>query len=172
MPLRQRFACPHKDCKRSYCQQGKQNFHAKRAPGMTGNTPKCSYCEKMFATQSGKLRHEANVHLWKKTIPVTDVCQTTYGTKNQFIGHLRFSHKTDRFQCPTCDNTCAYAHTLEEQRGKCGKPIAKCSICIMKFLTLRYKQRHKTSKYTDHTSICEMCGQELRYQCHKILKIG
>ena len=138
MPLRQRFACPHKDCKRSYCQQGKQNFQVKTALGMTGNTPKCSYCEKMFATHAGKLRHEANVHLGKKTISVTDVCQKTYG-------HLRFSHKTDRFQCPTCDKTCAYAHTLEEQRGKCGKPIAKCSICIMKCLTLRYKQRHKTS---------------------------
>ena len=129
-------------------------------------------CEKMFATQAGKLRHEANVHLGKKTIPVTDVCQKTYATKNQFIGHLRFSHKIDRFQCPTCDKTCAYAHTLEEQRGKCGKPIAKCSICMMKFLTLRYKQRHKTSQHTDHTSICEKCGQEIRYQCHKILKIG
>ena len=124
MPLRQRFACPHKDCKRSYCQQGKQNFQVKTALGMTGNTPKCSYCEKMFATQAGKLRHEANVHLGKKTIPVTDVCQKTYG-------HLRFSHKTDRFQCLTCDKTCAYAHILEEQRGKCVKPIAKCSICII-----------------------------------------
>ena len=105
MPLRQRFACPHKDCKRSYCQQGKQTFDVKTALGMTGNTPKCSYFEKMFATQAGKLRHEANVHLGKKIIPVTDVCQKTYGTKNQFTGHLRFSHKTDRFQCPTCDKT-------------------------------------------------------------------
>ena len=33
---------------------------------MTGNIPKCSYCEKMFATQAGKLRHEANVHLGGK----------------------------------------------------------------------------------------------------------
>ena len=110
MPLRQRFACPHKDCKRSYCQQGKQNFHVKTALGMTGNTPKCSYCEKMFATQAGKLRHEANVHLGKKTIRVTDVCQKTYGPKTSSSGTCDLATKQTVFNAQHATRL-AHMHT-------------------------------------------------------------
>ena len=168
LPLRQRFACPHKDCKRSYCLQGKQNFHVKTALGMTGNTQNARIARKC-------LRHRLQncvmkpMYIWGKRPFLSRICVKRYvRPKTSSSGICDLATNQTVFNAQHATRASIYA----QQRGKCGKPIARCLIYIMKFLTLRNKQRHKTSQHTDHTSICEMCGQEFRFQCHKILKIG
>ena len=77
LPLRQRFACPHKDCKRSYCQQGKQNFHVKTALGMTGNTQNARIARKC-------LRHRLQncvmkpMYIWRKRPFLSRICVKRY----------------------------------------------------------------------------------------------
>ena len=167
-------------CARIFYNKSNMKVHVKREHERKGRFV-CEHCEKTFSAKISLKYHMIRLH--SKGFEIScDKCQDKFSHPEEFLKHLRSSHKSIHFQLEHKCSACGLIvkgkqnlnqHVREVHEGeahintdklKAELYPYKCDACTSRFKRSNDLKRHKQAVHEKVEFICESCGKKFLYK--------
>lgn len=103
----------------------------------------CEMCGKTFSSQSGKSKHEQQVHATQRPHKCT-TCERTFPFPSDLREHIFAIHSTEKpYTCDICDTAYSTKYNLRLHKLTHGEKTKKCRFCEKMFKTPGSRRSHE-----------------------------